>query len=414
MQPWAGKGYGLQVIPRDGMQVVIGYLDDQGDRPVILGCLHDDAALPPWAGWDAQKVGFRSESRWPRGTMADDGMGWTTGWSEISIDDTGENERITIRAQKDLAVDVQHNRVETIGADTTLAVGGDSQTEITGMAVCTVAGATNVHAKSNAKLHVGQDYHVQIDHDHALTVDGDQTERVSGDASSTILGNVDVAHLANHHAFFKGDYVERHSGHRTVIVGQHKNERSATLHVEGSSSAYASGMIDVVADEGLTIRCGDSHVIIKKDAITIQSPTIALVAKTMELTASDKLTAGSKQVEVGGSDSVAVTGKKTTLSGDSSSVVLDSNATVQGSSVKLGSGGGASVSKKDEKKAKVTKIKLVDQDGKPLANQRVLLRKGGDGGPERIVVLDKDGKVEVEGEGSYNVRFPELPGAKAK
>lgn len=93
------------------------------------------------------------------------------------------------------------------------------------------------------------------------------------------------------------------------------------------------------------------------------------------------------------------------------SVVLDSNATVQGSQVKLSGGSGSSPSSSN-KPPKVTTIELKDQDGNPRANQPVVLRTGGEGGPERTVVLDENGKCTVPGTDSFEVFIPDGPGAK--
>ena len=88
--------------------------------------------------------------------------------------------------------------------------------------------------------------------------------------------------------------------------------------------------------------------------------------------------------------------------------MLDSNATIQGSAVKLGSGGsGASSSQQQSKTKQLSTITLTDADGKPLRNERVLLRKGGDGGEERVVVLDANGQCTVEGDEPFDVLFPD-------
>jgi hypothetical protein len=57
-------------------------------------------------------------------------------------------------------------------------------------------------------------------------------------------------------------------------------------------------------------------------------------------------------------------------------------------------------------------VQLTDQDGKPLAYQRVTLRTGGEGGEERSVVLDENGSVTITGTDPFDFVFPDFPGAK--
>ena len=203
---------------------------------------------------------------------------------------------------------------------------------------------------------------------------------------------------------FGADSIERHLGHHAVVVAATSaGKASAVLHVEGAARAYAKDEIEAVSPEGFTFSCGDSHIIIRKDSVTISSPTINLVGKTVQVTASDTAAVAAKTATVAGSDSVTVSGaNKATLAGQSATVVLDSNATVQGSAVKLGSGGGGSNSQAaSSAKKPPTRVLLNDKKGNALANALVLFRTGGDGGSERVVVLDATGCFETEGDGPF-------------
>ena len=412
--PWAGEGYGLQVTPREGMQVVVGYLDDQGDRPVILGCLHSNAAPPPWSGPDAVKVGFRTQSRWPRGTYQDRAYGRTTGWSEISIDDTGDHELVQIRAERNMTTEVTEDHTLKVGANAELLVQGDSKTNIVGKAELKVQDDVCLSLRGDAQVEISGTLNQNVEGALRLNVNEELFEQVNGDKTSTVLGDFSQNHVGLHIETFGDDYVARQSGHRTTIVGAEKEERSVALHVNGGISGFSSKTIDVDAEEGLTIRCGNSYLIMRKDAVTIQSPSIVLTGKTVEATGADALNLNSKKVVAAGTDELTLTGKKATLSSDSASVALDANATIHGSAIKLGSGSGATADKNEAKKLKVTKIKLVDKEGKPLSDNRVLLRRGGKHGVERLVILDKDGTIEVVGDEPFDVRFPDQPDAKAQ
>ena len=47
-QPWAGKTWGVQFIPRIGMEVVVDFLEGDPDRPVIVGTVYNADNMPPY------------------------------------------------------------------------------------------------------------------------------------------------------------------------------------------------------------------------------------------------------------------------------------------------------------------------------------------------------------------------------
>jgi hypothetical protein len=184
-------------------------------------------------------------------------------------------------------------------------------------------------------------------------------------------------------------------------VGSGDAARSAVIHVEGKGRAYASKTFEVEALTGFTLVCGDSQIAITPSGITLISPNITLsskevdvVADTLKATITNALTMGASTV------TIQTSGAKVAL--DSSS------ASVTGSSVKLGSGSGAS-SQAQSQPVKVTHVQMKDSQGKPRANARVLLIKGDE---QRITVLDANGLLELIGDDSYQVSFPD--DAKAK
>ena len=49
IQPWAGKGWGAQFMPRVGTEVAVAFVDGDPDRPIVIGGLYngrDSADLP--------------------------------------------------------------------------------------------------------------------------------------------------------------------------------------------------------------------------------------------------------------------------------------------------------------------------------------------------------------------------------
>ncbi|HZU84675.1 MAG TPA: type VI secretion system tip protein TssI/VgrG [Polyangiaceae bacterium] len=403
-QAWAGRGFGAQFIPRIRDEVVVEFLEGDLDRPIITGSVYNAANMPPFSLPENQtQSGVRTRSA-PGGMQVNA--------NEIRFEDSIGNEELFVQAERDQTTLVKHDQSVTVGGDRRLAVAGnesvsigmgrttnvaiDDVTSVLGASTLTVAGLRSVQV-------TGDDSHV-VKGSVTVAVEGSESRAISGDQTVHVTGEVDVATDGDHTETYGDDYVARHAGHRVVVVGGPDGGASTSLHVEGPATAFVTETIDVSAVKGITIRCGKSKILMTPDAVTITAPTISLVAQ-------EDLDLTGDKVDVTGGDSIDLGSTKVTIASSGAQVLLDSNATVQGAKVQLQGGGGASAQSQD-KKTKITTIKLVDQDGKPLANRHVLLREGGEGGVVRTVVLDDSGSIEVEGDGPFDALVPDFPEAK--
>ena len=104
-QPWAGKGFGAQTIPRIGMEVLVGFMEGDPDHPVIVGALPNANTIPSIKLPDEkERTAFRSASS-PGGG----------GFNELTMEDKKGSEELFIHAQKDMTEIVGHNSLKTVG-----------------------------------------------------------------------------------------------------------------------------------------------------------------------------------------------------------------------------------------------------------------------------------------------------------
>jgi hypothetical protein len=98
---WAGQtAPAFLFIPRVGMEVIVSFVDGDPDRPLVIGCVYNgDSATPAMLPPQATKSIIRTRTI-PMGT----------GYNELSFEDAVGMERVFPRAERDLAVMVQHNR----------------------------------------------------------------------------------------------------------------------------------------------------------------------------------------------------------------------------------------------------------------------------------------------------------------
>lgn len=112
-QPWAGRGFGGQVIPRVGMEVVVAFLEGNPDRPLIVGAVPNAETTPPLQLPAQQtQTSFRSASS-PGGG----------GFNLFAIEDKAGSEEIAFHSQKDMSMVVQNNLFKTIGQNMVVGAG---------------------------------------------------------------------------------------------------------------------------------------------------------------------------------------------------------------------------------------------------------------------------------------------------
>ena len=105
VQPWAGKGWGSQFIPRVGTEVAVAFVDGDPDRPIVIGGLYNGRDTPIYAVADKTKSGFRTRSSL---------SGSTSQFSELTFDDKAGSELVFLHAEKDLFTEIENNQTLTV------------------------------------------------------------------------------------------------------------------------------------------------------------------------------------------------------------------------------------------------------------------------------------------------------------
>jgi|GEM_PF-1777857 len=224
VQPWAGAGYGAQFIPRQGMEVLVGFLEHQGERPIILGCISSEENMPPWSGEenDFQKVGIHSRS-WPPGDQS--------AWSEISIDDRKDDELIYVQAQKNKIVYVKHDRTETV----------DNNEDIT----------------------IHQNRKERVDHNEAISI-GDNRQRMVGLTDSLMVGMERSVAVGTQLTTSVGKSM------RTSVGSNQHNEVGESVYI------HAGKNVVIEADSVISLRVGGNFIRIDESGIIEKGTTINL------------------------------------------------------------------------------------------------------------------------------------------
>ncbi|QBF33648.1 type VI secretion system Vgr family protein [Thalassococcus sp. S3] len=119
MQNWAGSGWGGQVIPRIGMEVMVTYLDGDPDRPVVTGVVPNEKQKVPYnLPANKTKSVFRSNSH------------KSEGFNELTFEDATGQEKIYVHAQRDQEVHVEHDRSKRVDRNQLESVGMNKNIEV--------------------------------------------------------------------------------------------------------------------------------------------------------------------------------------------------------------------------------------------------------------------------------------------
>ncbi|SEE09619.1 type VI secretion system secreted protein VgrG [Pseudomonas costantinii] len=119
---WAHDRYGSVLIPRVGMEVLVGFVNGDLDMPLVVGCLPNAATPVPL---DLPAAMTRSIFR----SQSSPGGG---GYNELRIEDRKGAEEIYLRAQRDWTQHVLHDQQVQVDNQRRVKVGGESHHELRG------------------------------------------------------------------------------------------------------------------------------------------------------------------------------------------------------------------------------------------------------------------------------------------
>ncbi len=159
VQPWAGKGWGAQFVPRVGTEVAVAFVDGDPDRPIVIGGLYNGRDTPIYSSDEKTKSGFRSRSSLKGGAPE---------FSEFTFDDKKDSERVFLHAQKDLTTEVEHDQTLTVDN-------------------CRV-----VTVKKDETVHIQNNQDTKIDNNQTIKIGNQQTTTIQSGRSATINSGGDA------------------------------------------------------------------------------------------------------------------------------------------------------------------------------------------------------------------------------
>jgi type VI secretion system secreted protein VgrG len=218
VQPWAGKGWGAQFIPRVGTEVAVAFVDGDPDRPIVIGGLYNGRDTPIYSSDDKTKSGFRSRSSL-KGGVAE--------FSEFTFDDKKGSELVFLHAQKDLTTEVEHDQTLTVDN-------------------CRV-----VTVKKDETVHIQNNQDTKIDNNQTIKIGNQQTTEIQSGRKATIDSGGDALTVQ------AGDYkIDVSSGAMKVsaMTSIELTVGSNTVKIDQSGVAINALMIKLAGETMLDMK----------------------------------------------------------------------------------------------------------------------------------------------------------------
>lgn len=154
---------GSMILPRVDWEVAVGFYDGDPDRPFAFGRIYNGEQPVPYALPGASATGSMKSMSSPGGA----------GHNEIKLSDSAGSMGFGIHAEKDLNINIGHDRSEKIGVDETHTVG------------------------VNMKRDVGSNQTIEVSGNQSVNVGSVQSQKISGAQSTSVGGNETASSTSN-------------------------------------------------------------------------------------------------------------------------------------------------------------------------------------------------------------------------
>jgi type VI secretion system secreted protein VgrG len=299
-QPWAGKNFGFQAIPRIGQEVIVDFLEGDPDQPIITGRVYNAEQMPPWdlpANMTQTGVLTRSTKGGAYGNA-----------NAIRFEDKKGAEQLWIHAEKNQDIEVENDETHWVGHDRKKTIDHDETTQVKHDRTETVG--------NNETITIGVDRKETVGANETISIGANRTETVTGNETITIVGNRSITvqssetatvALQRTHAVGINETIAIGAAQEVAIGAYQTVNVGANQDVNvGANRSVRSGSnlsTTVGADESRSVTNGRSTSIGKDDALK--------VGKNFVLEAGDSITlkTGSASITMKKDGTITIEGK---------------------------------------------------------------------------------------------------------
>ena len=172
-QSVAGNGFGGQFTPRIGDEVLVSFLDNDPDRPIIIGSVYNGQQTEPYQTPSQQGIKLQSTPK----AGADN-------FNELRFECKKDSELIYLQAEKDIESLIKNDKTTTIK--------GNKKTEIEKSAERSVKENDQHTIEGSQKVSVSKDIELKTDANYQITTAKNASQKTDGDYELKVQGKTSV------------------------------------------------------------------------------------------------------------------------------------------------------------------------------------------------------------------------------
>jgi type VI secretion system secreted protein VgrG len=183
-EQWAGKNWGFVCNPRIGQEVIVDFLEGDPDRPLITGRVYNAEQMPPYdLPGNMTQSGIKSRSS--KG-------GSPANYNELRFEDKKGSEMVTLHAEKDQTIEVEHDESHWVGHDRKKNIDHDETTHVKHDRTETVDNNETITIHGNRTETVDKNETITIHQNRTETVDINETISIGGNRTETVSKNESI------------------------------------------------------------------------------------------------------------------------------------------------------------------------------------------------------------------------------
>jgi type VI secretion system secreted protein VgrG len=269
-QVWAGKRWGASFWPRIGQEVIVGFLEGDPDRPLVIGSVYNADQMPPYLsdGKDPGPDDKHKNDNKVSGIKSNTTPGGK-GFNELRFDDTQGKEQVFIHGERNMDVRVKNDSLERIFGNRHQVIGWQKDGQKGG----------------DQREMVYQDKHLDIKRNQVEHIEGNLQLTV-GHGEADAGGNVDIVIEKdkkelieqNSHLHVKADLKEKIDGNQSLTVGGNLQEQVTGDHALSAQTIYVKAGMTLVLEAGmqLSLKVGGNFIDIGPAGISIQGTMVMI------------------------------------------------------------------------------------------------------------------------------------------
>lgn len=256
-------GIGNIIMPRIGHEVLVGFLEGNPDRPIVIGRLFSEDNMPLYklpdhktrAVWRTQTYPHVTSLKNPFTEKDDkDAVG-----NELRFEDKAGGQEIYLLANKDMNTRIFNDETHHVGHDQKTLILNDSEREVKNNSTVKIGKDSTIETKGNEKRTVTGTSTVEITGNHAVTMKAEASYTTNGKNTVKVDGD-DKQSYGSKSEIDVGTSLTIKAGTKILLaVGSNSIEISNSgikingvmVKIEGTATAEMSSALTTVKASGI-------------------------------------------------------------------------------------------------------------------------------------------------------------------